>query len=106
VSDRTGWAADIYAAFATQRIAATHANVCAVLAVTEQESGFRVDRGRPLLLSRTSRQHGDQQHAGLASAPHRDGRRTRAAFHPRASCTSSNAKHNGPGRPDRGAVTP
>jgi hypothetical protein len=47
VSDRTGWAADIYAAFATQRIAATHANVCAVLAVTEQESGFRADPAVP-----------------------------------------------------------
>lgn len=41
--DRTGWAADIYAAFATQRLPATRENVCAVLAVTEQESTFRAD---------------------------------------------------------------
>ncbi|HZA94800.1 MAG TPA: DUF1615 family protein, partial [Burkholderiaceae bacterium] len=34
--DRGGWAADIYAAFATQDIAATTENICAVLAVTEQ----------------------------------------------------------------------
>ena len=42
-SDRVGWATDIYAAFATQDIAATPENFCAVLAVTEQESTFRAD---------------------------------------------------------------
>ncbi len=42
-SDRAGWATDIYAAFATQDIAATPENICAVLAVTEQESTFRAD---------------------------------------------------------------
>ena len=41
--DRAGWAADIYAAFATQGIAPSRENVCAVLAVTEQESSFRAD---------------------------------------------------------------
>ncbi|MGE5160125.1 MAG: DUF1615 domain-containing protein [Betaproteobacteria bacterium] len=45
--DRTGWAADIYAAFATQGIAPSLANVCAVLAVTEQESSFRADPAVP-----------------------------------------------------------
>ena len=45
--DRTGWAADIYAAFATQGIAPTLENVCAVLAVTEQESSFRADPSIP-----------------------------------------------------------
>ena len=43
--DRAGWAADIYAAFATQGIAPSPENVCAVLAVTEQESSFRADPG-------------------------------------------------------------
>ena len=43
LADRTGWAADIYAAFATQGIAPSLENVCAVLAVTEQESSFRAD---------------------------------------------------------------
>ena len=42
-SDREGWATDIYAAFAAQHIAPTASNLCAVLAVAEQESGFKVD---------------------------------------------------------------
>lgn len=41
VSDRAGWAADIQAAFAAQRIEPSSENICAVLAVTEQESGYR-----------------------------------------------------------------
>lgn len=43
VADRSAWAADIQAAFAAQAIMPTTQNVCAVLAVTEQESGFKVD---------------------------------------------------------------
>lgn len=42
-TDRAGWAADVYAALATLDLPATPDNVCAVLAVTEQESGFRAD---------------------------------------------------------------
>jgi len=42
-ADRAGWAADIYAAFASQDIPTTPENVCAVLAITEQESAFRAD---------------------------------------------------------------
>lgn len=41
--DRAGWATDIYAAFATLQIAPTPSNVCAVVGVTAQESGFRAD---------------------------------------------------------------
>jgi hypothetical protein len=41
--DREGWATDIHAAFAAQHIAPTTSNLCAVLAVAEQESGFKVD---------------------------------------------------------------
>jgi hypothetical protein len=41
--DRSGWAADMYAAFTVLGIEPTHENVCAVVAVIEQESGFRVD---------------------------------------------------------------
>ncbi|TPG04987.1 DUF1615 domain-containing protein [Rhodanobacter glycinis] len=41
--DREGWAVDIQAAFAAQNIAPTTSNLCAVLAVAEQESGLRVD---------------------------------------------------------------
>ena len=43
VADRAGWATDIYASFAAMEIAPTPANMCAVIAVTEQESGFRAD---------------------------------------------------------------
>jgi hypothetical protein len=42
-TDRAGWATDIYAAFAAMNIAASEENVCAVVAVTEQESSFRAD---------------------------------------------------------------
>ncbi len=40
VADREGWAADIQAAFAAQRIEPGSENICAVLAITEQESGY------------------------------------------------------------------
>ena len=43
VSDRTGWTTDIYGAFTTLTITPSRENVCAVVAVIEQESGFRVD---------------------------------------------------------------
>lgn len=43
VADREGWARDTYAAFATQDIIPTTQNLCAVLAVAAQESGFHVD---------------------------------------------------------------
>jgi hypothetical protein len=42
-SDRGGWAADMYAAFSALRLPPTRENICAVAAVIEQESGFRVD---------------------------------------------------------------
>lgn len=47
VGDRDGWARDIYAALAVQHIDATRQNVCAVLAVIAQESGFRVNPAIP-----------------------------------------------------------
>ncbi len=43
VTDREGWAADIQSAFAAQRIAPNTENICAVLAVIEQESGYVAD---------------------------------------------------------------
>lgn len=45
--DREGWATDIYAAFAAQGIAANNQNLCAVLAVTEQESTFQANPSVP-----------------------------------------------------------
>ena len=43
VPDRAGWARDIQAAFAAQEIEASVGNLCAVLAVIEQESTYRAD---------------------------------------------------------------
>ena len=45
--DRAGWAADIHAALATLEQPSTPDNICAVLAVTAQESGFRADPAVP-----------------------------------------------------------
>ena len=43
LADRSGWASDIETAFRVQSIAPTPENICAVLAVTEQESGYQAD---------------------------------------------------------------
>jgi hypothetical protein len=43
VSDRAGWVNDIYAGFTVQGLEPTHENVCAVVAVIEQESNFQVN---------------------------------------------------------------
>jgi hypothetical protein len=43
VTERSGWATDIYAAMTVLSIEPTRENICAVIAVIEQESGFRVD---------------------------------------------------------------
>jgi hypothetical protein len=47
LDDRAGWAADVHAALATQELPSTAENLCAVLAVTEQESGYRADPAVP-----------------------------------------------------------
>ena len=49
LADRTGWASDIHAAMSAMQIAPSAENVCAVVAITEQESGFRVDPPIPNL---------------------------------------------------------
>jgi hypothetical protein len=43
VSDRDGWVADIYDGFSSLGIEPSREHVCAVVAVIEQESSFRVD---------------------------------------------------------------
>jgi len=47
VSDRAGWAADIAGAFTKLGLPPTRENACAVAAVIEQESGFRIDAAVP-----------------------------------------------------------
>ncbi len=43
VPDRAGWVTDMYGAFTVLTITPTRENICAVVAVIQQESGFRVD---------------------------------------------------------------
>ena len=43
IADRPGWIEDTHAAFVALKITQSRKNVCAVIAVTEQESGFHVD---------------------------------------------------------------
>ncbi|MEO7057754.1 MAG: DUF1615 domain-containing protein [Caldimonas sp.] len=66
VADRPGWAIDIYAAFDALRIEPSAANVCAVLAVAEQESTYRADPAVPGL-GRIAREEIDRraERAGL-----------------------------------------
>ena len=43
VADRKGWAADIYFAFSSLKIPPSDGNICATLAIIEQESTYRAD---------------------------------------------------------------
>lgn len=43
VTDRAGWTTDIYSAFTVLTVTPSRENVCAVVAVIEQESSFRTD---------------------------------------------------------------
>jgi hypothetical protein len=47
VSDRSGWVTDIYDGFTVQGLEPSHRNVCAVVAVIEQESNFHVNPAVP-----------------------------------------------------------
>ncbi|MFZ5937689.1 hypothetical protein BGP84_16180 [Pseudomonas putida] len=62
--DREGWAKDIQVAFEAQRIAPSKRNLCAVLAVTEQESTFNADPQVPNL-GRIAREEIDRRAARL-----------------------------------------
>ena len=53
VGDKEGWAADIYSAMTVLEVPLTPDNVCAIVAVTEQESGFKVDPAIPNLAAIT-----------------------------------------------------
>jgi Protein of unknown function (DUF1615) len=66
LQDRAGWAADLYAGFTILAIEPTHENVCAVVAVIEQESGFRVDPVVPNLATLAWREIDERAaHAGV-----------------------------------------
>ncbi len=45
--DREGWANDIYAAFSALRLQPTPPHICAVVGITEQESGMQADPSVP-----------------------------------------------------------
>ncbi|MFJ4064714.1 DUF1615 domain-containing protein [Pseudomonas sp. NPDC089996] len=62
--DREGWAKDIQVAFEAQRITPSKRNLCAVLAVTEQESTFNADPQVPNL-GRIAREEIDRRAARL-----------------------------------------
>lgn len=64
VDDRAGWAADIQTALAAQQLPANPENICAVLAVIEQESGYRANPEVPDL-PRIARGEIDRRAAAL-----------------------------------------
>ena len=64
LADRAGWARDIQAALAAQEIEASSSNLCAVLAVVEQESTYRVDPPVPGL-ARIARNEIDRRAAAV-----------------------------------------
>jgi len=56
VADRRGWAEDLYWAMGVLGVETSAENVCAVIAVTEQESDFRVDPAVPGLAALARRE--------------------------------------------------
>jgi hypothetical protein len=64
LSDRTGWATDIQVAFTAQKLDASRENLCAVLAVTEQESTYQADPPVPGL-GKIARQEIDRRASRL-----------------------------------------
>jgi hypothetical protein len=56
VGERRGWAEDMQAAMTALRVAPTAENMCAVIAVAEHESGFRVDPAVPGLAAMARRE--------------------------------------------------
>lgn len=67
VRDRADWAGDIRDSFSALHIAPTREHLCAVIAVIEQESGFRVDPVIPDLGRRAMREIDDR--AANANVP-------------------------------------
>ena len=66
VSDRRGWVNDIYAGFTVQGLEVSRPNVCAVVAVIEQESNFHVNPVVPGLGSKAWKEiDGRAERAGV-----------------------------------------
>jgi hypothetical protein len=66
VSDRSGWANDIYSGLTSQQIDPSHENICAVVAVIEQESSFQVNPVIPGLPAIAWKEiHARAEHAGV-----------------------------------------
>ena len=66
VVDRSGWADDIYTGFTAQGLEPTHENVCAVVAVIEQESGFHANPAVPGLPAIAWKEiHARAEHSGV-----------------------------------------
>jgi hypothetical protein len=66
LADRGGWVNDLYAAFLFQGLEPTRENVCAVVAVIEQESNFQVNPAVPGLGAIAQREIDIRaQHAGI-----------------------------------------
>lgn len=72
LKDRTpaaeGWAADIHAALATLELPSTVQNLCAVMAVIEQESGYRADPavpGLPAIAWKEIERRADEAHVPM-----------------------------------------
>ena len=66
VSDRSGWVNDIYTGFTVQGLEPSHRNICAVVAVIEQESNFHVNTVVPGLGSMAWKEIDSRaEHAGV-----------------------------------------
>lgn len=64
LADRAGWATDIQLAFQLLRVTPSTENLCAAMAVVEQESGYKVDPAVPNL-GRIAREEIDRRAAAL-----------------------------------------
>jgi hypothetical protein len=60
VANREGWAIDIFAAFEALEVRPTARNICAVVAVIQQETGFQVDPAVPGLPAMARREIDDR----------------------------------------------
>jgi hypothetical protein len=68
LADRAGWAADIHSAMEALRVELSEGNICAVVAVTEQESGFQADPVVPNLAAAAWKEiESQRERAGIPS---------------------------------------